>query len=153
MFQYVITLVLSVFINKTSRHFSVFSQPTAKSILLYDFFVAQVPFFLLIYDLWPPPYCWHCSFMLTVYSVTEGRSPLSQPINFFLNYKLLYNQQIAHIMLCVCDLLIYVPSWPSYHGDGCMVTGGHTCFVKYIYYIISCDKLLQDFFFSWTIAE
>lgn len=55
---------------------------------------------------------------------------LSQPINFFLNYKLLYNQQIAHIMLCVCvcDLLIYVLSWPSYHGDGCMVTGGHTMF-------------------------
>lgn len=85
-----------------------------------------------------------------LYSVTRGRSPLSQPINFFLNYKLLYNQQIAHIMLCVCvcDLLIYVLSWPSYHGDGCMVTGGHTiCFVKYTYYIISCDKLLQDFFF------
>lgn len=54
--------------------------------------------------------------------------------------------------VCVCDLLIYVLSWPSYHGDGCMVTGGHTiCFVKYIYYILW--QIVTGFFFflndSW----
>lgn len=143
------------FYQEFSRHFSFFSQPTAKSILLYDFFVAQVPFFILIYDLWPPPYCWHCSFMLTVYILSPGGThPCpSQSTSFWTTSCCTTNRLLTSCSVCVCDLLIYVLSWPSYHGDRCMVTGGHTiCFVKYTYYIISCDKLLQDFFFlndSW----
>lgn len=154
MFQYVITLVLPVFIKKFSDIFLSLVSPLQSQFFCMTFSLLRFHFFL-IYDLWPPPYCWHCSFMLTVYILSPGGAhPCpSQSTSFWTTSCCTTNRLLTSCSVCVCDLLIYVLSWPSYHGDGCMVTGGHTiCFVKYIYYIISCDKLLQDFFFlndSW----
>lgn len=150
MFQYVITLVLPVFIKKSPDIFLSLVSPLQSQFFCMTFSLLRFHFFFLIYDLWPPPYCWHCSFMLTVYILSPGGAhPCpSQSTSFWTTSCCTTNRLLTSCSVCVCDLLIYVLSWPSYHGDGCMVTGGHTiCFVKYTYYIISCDKLLQDFFF------
>lgn len=148
MFQYVITLVLPVFIKKFPDIFLSLVSPLQSQFFCMTFSLLRFHFFF-IYDLWPPPYCWHCSFMLTVYILSPGGThPCpSQSTSFWTTSCCTTNRLLTSCSVCVC-----VICWFMYWVD--LVTMEMvawwlevTQYVLLNIYIISCDKLLQDFFF------
>lgn len=104
MFQYVITLVLPVFIKKFPDIFLSLVSPLQSQFFCMTFSLLRFHFFFFIYDLWPPPYCWHCSFMLTVYILSPGgahRCP-SQSTSFWTTSCCTTNRLLTSCSVCVC---------------------------------------------------
>lgn len=155
MFQYVITLVLPVFIKKFPDIFLSLVSPLQSQFFCMTFSLLRFHFFL-IYDLWPPPYCWHCSFLLTVYILSPGGAhPCpSQSTSFWTTSCCTTNRLLTSCSVCVC-----VICWFMYWVD--LVTMEMVAWwlevTQYVllniyiilYLVTNCYRI----FFSWTIAE
>lgn len=102
MFQYVITLVLPVFIKKFPDIFLSLVSPLQSQFFCMTFSLLRFHFFL-IYDLWPPPYCWHCSLCwLFIFCHRGALTPV--PANQLLSelQAAVQPTDCSHHALCVC---------------------------------------------------